>query len=332
MSSTGNDRSDSFVEVPAQGTDAGSAFARFVEIIAALRSEQGCPWDREQTHMSISRNMVEEAYEALDAIERGDLEDMTEELGDVLLEVVLQAQIASDEGEFTIEDVIDGISDKMVRRHPHVFGDEASFEAAGLTDEEIAAIEGVRTPGDVSFLWDYIKKHEKAQKVARRAELAKSRGEVPIPRGILDDVSRSQPALMQAQDISRKLVSHGFEWDSTEMVWEQFEEERREFVEACERLSSAREAKDPEAVVAAERSAELEMGDVLFTLVNVARKHGIDAESALRATCKKVRERWAAVERFAAREGRGVDDYDTEGLNVLWDRAKTELRERDNSC
>ncbi len=300
---------DTRIPLPPEGHTTGERFERFVKIIAALRAPDGCPWDREQTHLTISRNFIEEAYEALEAIEAGDAEGMTEELGDVVLEVVLQAQIAADEGEFTIDDVLDGITAKMIRRHPHVFGDEASFEAAGLTDEEIAQIEEVRTPGDVGFLWDYIKKREKAQKAEAARARAEAEGrEAPVP-SLLDGVPASMPALMQAQDISRKAVAHGFEWETRDDVWAKFEEERGEYEEA---ISSG----------AAREERELELGDMLFTLVNVARKDGLDAETSLRRTCEKFRKRWNAMERAAASQGKTIDDYDIDGLEELWQQAK----------
>ena len=300
-----------YAEVPPLGNTTGEKFQRFVNIIAALRGENGCPWDKEQTHHSIARNMIEEAHEAVAAIESNNVDDLTEELGDVMLEVVLQAQIGNDDGEFDIDDVIEGISDKMVRRHPHVFGEEASFGAAGLTDEEVAQINAVRTPGDVNFLWDYIKVREKAQKAATKAQQL---GAQVVQKGILDDVPKSLPALMQAQDISRKAVSRGFEWDCREDVWAKVREEISEYEEAIADSHASAEER------------ELEFGDILFTLVNVARKDGIDAESALRKSCDKFRLRWAMMESYAQSEDKQIDSYDEIGLNQLWDKAKAELR------
>lgn len=258
-------------------------FDRFVERIARLRAPDGCPWDREQTHRSIAKNMIEEAHEAVAAIESGDRVDLVEELGDVLLQVVLQSQIASDEGEFTITDVIDSIDAKIVRRHPHVFGEAQS---AGEAHAVLA-------------IWDKIKLDEKAEKAANgRAE------------GMLDGVPRSLPALMQAQNISRKAVAAGFEWESFDDVWEKVHEEIAEFRE-CEPGSD--EAVD-------------EMGDILFTLVNLARKQHIDAETALRSTCDKFRGRWAIMEELAGTEGRRVDDLSTDEQEELWRLAKQRER------
>ncbi len=302
-----------YAQVPPQCDDIEGKFGRFVEIIAALRGPNGCPWDKEQTHTSIARNMVEEAYEAKEALLEGDSDNIAEELGDVLLQVVLQAQIAKDAGEFDIARVIDEISDKMIRRHPHVFGEEASFGAAGLSASEIEHLQEIRTPGDVTYLWDYIKVREKRIKQELREKKAKEAGVELAFRSVLDDVPRSLPALMQASDISRKAVARGFEWDTNEQVWEKVYEEVGEYKEALQDSSKTHE------------DAELEFGDILFTLVNVARKDGIDPESALQKTCEKFRHRWAMMEKYACSENRNIESYNIEELDILWNRAKEEL-------
>lgn len=260
---------------------AGEEFAAFVDTIAALRAPGGCPWDREQTHESIARNMIEEAYEAVDAIEQHDAAHLREELGDVLLQVVLQSQIAADAGEFTVADVCRDVNQKMIRRHPHVFGDEAAASA-----EEVLSI------------WDNVKLAEKSAADAQ----------ADAPKGLLDGVPVSFPALLQAYKISRKAVAAGFEWESVEDVWAKVEEEIAEFKQAC-REGSAQEK-------------EFEFGDVLFSLVNVARKEGIDAETALRASCRKFRKRWAFMEGAAWGQGMRIEDMGMEELQQLWDQAK----------
>jgi tetrapyrrole methylase family protein/MazG family protein len=279
----------------------GETFEAFVNTIARLRSPEGCPWDREQTHRSIARNMVEEAYEAVDAIERDDMVDLREELGDVLLQVVLQSQIASDEGAFSIDDVISDVNEKMIRRHPHVFGDEAAFAAAHLTARRIEQIKATKTPDEVLDLWDQIKIIEKQQKAARRGGATE---------GLLDGVPQALPALMQAQDISRKAVSAGFEWPDIASVWEQVVSEMDEY--RAEETGGA--------------SAAGEFGDILFSLVNVARKEGIDAESALRSTCRKFRERWAIMECNAQAVGKRIFEYSVDELEELWRIAKEEQK------
>lgn len=264
-------------------SDAREEMQSLVETIWRLRQPDGCPWDRKQTHESIGKNMIEEAYEALDCIEAGDGAHLREELGDVLMQVVLHAQIAADAGAFTMADVARDINDKLIRRHPHVFG-ECSADSA----DEVLAI------------WDSVKLAEKGAKDADAAEAGER------PEGLLEGVPRSLPALMEAQKVSRKAASAGFEWETVADVWDKVAEERAEF--------------EAEAPGTAER--ELEFGDLLFALVNVARKEGIDAESALRASTAKFRERWAAMENAAHEGGVSLESLTTEQLNSLWDKVK----------
>ena len=256
-------------------------FDRLVRTMWRLRQPDGCPWDREQTHRSITRNMVEEAYEAVDAIEADDAAHLVEELGDVLEQVVLHAQIAADEGAFTIDDVIHGLNEKLVRRHPHVFGEHA------------AAGDG----GEVQDIWDEVKAAERA-----------AAGEKDAEPGLLDSVPRSLPALMQAQKISKRAAKAGFEWETVADVWDKVAEERAEF----EREAPGSDAR------------ALEFGDLLFALVNVARREGIDAEEALAASNRKFRARWSRMEELARAEGTSPEELDTARLNELWDRAKAE--------
>lgn len=264
---------------------AGEAFAAFVDTIAALRAPDGCPWDREQTHDSIAHNVIEEAYEAVDAIEKRDLKHLREELGDVLLQVVLQSQIATDAGEFDVADVCQDVNEKMIRRHPHVFGSVHASSANEVLD-----------------IWDKVKTGER--NAANESLLDKE----AKPEGLLDSVPVSFPALMQASKISRKAVSAGFEWDTVDDVWAKVEEEIAEFKQACAEGDPA--------------SKELEFGDVLFTLVNVARKEKIDPETALRATCRKFRDRWAFMEGAAWALGKHIEDLSMDELQELWDQAK----------
>lgn len=283
------------------------AFDEFVETIAALRAPNGCPWDREQTHESIAKNMIEESYEAVAAIEEGDVAHMREELGDVLLQVVLQSQIAADAGEFTIDDVICDVNAKMVRRHPHVFGTQKAFLAAGLDPE------AVETADDVLPLWDQIKAHEKRLKHEALAEKRVAAGLDPdAPQGLLDDVPRGQPALMQALEVSKKTVRVGFEWDTVDDIWDKVYEEIDEF-------KAAQPGTD---------HALLEMGDIFFALVNVARKEGIDAETALRRVCEKFRCRWSIMEASAYAADTTVSALSTEELEELWQHAKEKEKNR----
>ena len=237
--------------------DASAELQHLVQTIWRLRQPDGCPWDREQTHQSIGKNMIEEAYEALDCIEADDVAHLREELGDVLMQVVLHAQIAADAGEFTLADVARDIDAKLIRRHPHVFGD-----ADAESSDEVLKI------------WDEVKLAEKAAK-----DKAVAAGEA-APEG----------------------------WETVQDVWDEVAEERAEF--------EAEEPGSPE--------REMEFGDLLFALVNVARKEGIDAESALRASTAKFRRRWAAMEQMAADAHVDLAELSTHGLNDLWDAAKAE--------
>lgn len=252
-------------------------FDRLVRTMWRLRQPDGCPWDKEQTHESITKNMVEEAYEAVEAIAQKSDEHLCEELGDVLEQVLLHAQIASDEDAFNIDDVCRGLNEKLIRRHPHVFGDPATVGAVG-------------TAGEVLDIWDDVKRAERD-----------ATGEGESQPGLLDSVPVSLPALMQAQKISKRAAKAGFEWDTIADVWDKVAEERAEF-----------EREEPGTNAATE-----EFGDLLFALVNVARKSGIDAEEALAASNRKFRRRWAAMEATS-----DLDQLDTAALNELWDKIK----------
>ena len=250
-------------------------FDRLVRTIWRLRQPDGCPWDREQTHESITKNMIEEAYEAVEAIAEHSEEHLCEELGDVLEQVLLHAQIASDSDAFDIDDICHELNKKLIRRHPHVFGDPAKAGAVG-------------TAGEVLDIWDDVKRGEREQ---------------GNEQGLLDSVPKSLPALMQAQKISKRAAKAGFEWDTVADIWDKVDEERAEF---------EREPQGSQAAVE-------EFGDVLFALVNVARRCGIDAEEALAASNRKFRRRWAAMECKQSLEG-----LSTEELNRLWESVKAE--------
>lgn len=301
-------------------------FDQFVATIAALRAPQGCPWDREQTHASIADNMIEEAYEAVDAIEANNLAHMREELGDVLLQVVLQSQMAAEAGEFTLEDVAHDVNAKIVRRHPHVFGDVQAGSASEVLD-----------------VWDAIKLKEKQAAAtdendsAPHAVEGESTSKTPTLPGVLDSVPASFPALMQAQKLSRKAAAAGFEWESIKDVWEKVHEEAAELQDAYAAAPHAangkidHDGKPSDEMLAlgltadeAIAAVEEEFGDLLFTLVNVARKMGVNAEGSLRAACAKFRRRWTAMEVLAAQQGTSIEDLSATEQNVLWDAVKAE--------
>ena len=255
-------------------TDTHEPFNELVRIMAVLRAPDGCPWDREQTHMSLRRHLLEESYEAVAAIESGDDAEIRDELGDILLQVVFHAQIAAEEGRFTVDDVAEAIVTKLVRRHPHIFADAVAD-----------------TPADVMTRWDAIKRTENVEKERE---------------GVLDGIAPTLPALSYAEKISRRAVGVGFEWETVEDVWDKVREEIAEL--------QATDHGTPE--------AEEELGDVLFTMVNVGRKMGLDPEQALRMTCAKFIRRFSAMERFAADEGRALADMGIDEQEALWRRAK----------
>lgn len=243
-------------------------FDRLVRTIWRLRQEDGCPWDKEQTHQSISKNMIEEAYEAVEAIAEGSPEHLEEELGDVLEQVVLHSQIEADRGVagFDIDDVCRALNQKLVRRHPHVFGPEA-----GSTSSAAAVLD----------VWESVKAEERA-----------SAEDTVHTEGLLDSVPQSLPALMQAQKISKRAAKMGFEWASVNDVWDKVAEERAEF--------------DAEASGTQQKTDEF--GDILFALINVARWEGVDAEEALMSACRKFRARWSYMEKAAAKRGFSLDE------------------------
>lgn len=253
----------------------GTAFERLVGIMARLRGEDGCPWDREQTLDSLKPFLVEEAYEVLDAIESGDVAEHREELGDLLLQVVFQAEVRRNEGAFDARDVVNAISDKLVRRHPHVFGDRDAHDA------------------DHAYRrWEEMKAQEKGD------------------RSVLSGVPRQLPALLRAQRVTDKASKVGFDWKAIEGPVEKLDEELGE-------LKAAIASGDPAAV-------EHELGDLLFTMVNVARFVDIDAEAALRRTVDRFTRRFEYVERAMKAEGRAMTEASLDELEAKWEAAKAE--------
>lgn len=257
---------------------AGAKLQRLIDIMAKLRAPDGCPWDREQNFDTIKKYTVEETYEVLDAIDRRDFADLREELGDFILQAVFYAQMASEEGRFTFSDCLDAINEKLVRRHPHIFGNET----AGTGDE-------------VLKLWNAVKAEEKSKKPE-------------APKGLLAAIPRSQPALLEAQQISKSAARAGFDWSDTEQVLAKLQEEIAEFREAHDAGSSDR--------------IEDEVGDLLFTLVNVARFSKIDPEQALRRTNAKFRQRFGFVENQLLQQGKALEQTPLSELEALWQSAK----------
>lgn len=247
------------------------------DILIKLRSNTGCPWDKEQTHDSLKRNLLEEAYELLEAIENKDFENIKEELGDVLLQVFFHSQIASENQKFDIDDVACGICDKLIRRHPHVFSDEH-----------------IDTAEDVVKRWEEIKKTEKTSS------------------GALSGVILAQSALMAAQQISKKAVKVGFEWDCYQTLKECFLSELDEFEKEVQKNDK--------------NGMEDELGDMFFALVNIARWHNIDAEQALRHANLKFMKRFQMMEKLAQKP---LNEYNFKEYDILWKEAKKALSKGD---
>jgi ATP diphosphatase len=266
---------------------------RLIEIMAALRApETGCPWDLEQDFASIAPYTLEEAYEVVDAIERGDLFDLRDELGDLLLQVVFHARMAEERGAFDFGDVVEAITRKLVRRHPHVFGDARDL-----------------APDEVKALWDAIKRTEKSE---RRAARAGSEAPMLEDAGILHGIPSALPALTRAAKLTEKAAKVGFDWPEVAQVVEKIKEELDEAVEAGRSRDTDR--------------IEDEIGDLLFAVTNLARHHRVDPEGALRRTNAKFERRFAAIEAGLKAVGRSLDDADLDEMEALWVEAK--VRER----
>ncbi len=264
--------------------------SRLIEIMAALRDkETGCPWDIEQDFASIAPYTVEEAYEVADAIQRADRDDLREELGDLLLQVVYHAQMAEEEKSFDFGDVVEGITAKMIRRHPHVFGDEDA-----------------RSAGMAKGAWERIKQQEKRDRAARRKTL----GIADAEPGFLDHVPRNFPALTEAEKLQRQASKVGFDWGAAGPVLDKIREETDEL---ADEISAAEPDRD---------RIEDEIGDLIFALANLARHLDIDPEKALKRTNAKFRNRFAHIEATAKRRETSLDAMSLEEMEEAWQEAK----------
>jgi ATP diphosphatase len=268
--------------------------SRLVEIMAALRTpETGCPWDLEQTFRSITPYTIEEVYEVVDAIERGDMENLREELGDLLLQVVYHAQMAGEEGAFDFADVVETVTEKMIRRHPHVFGDEEA-----------------RSAGMAKGAWERIKALEKQERAQRRQEM----GLEPVANkpGLLDEVPASTEPMLEALKLQQKASGVGFDWNNTASV---FTKIREELVEVEAELPHNKH-----------EAMEGEIGDLMFAIVNLARHLDIDPGNALRSCNKKFRSRFSHIEASVGSRGETIQSADLDLMEELWVEAKTQSR------
>ena len=250
------------------------SFAALIEIIAKLRSPQGCPWDREQTHASIKGNLLEEAYEALEAIDEGDMGKLCEELGDLMMQIVLHAQMASEEKDFEISDVLRKINAKLIHRHPHVFGDANAEDAQ-----------------QVIANWEALKQEE-------------GKG------SLLAGVPKGMPSLAYSQAIQRRASRVGFDWEEVEGIIEKLAEEVAEVKKATEHQQRVRE-----------------FGDLLFTLVNIARRLDIDLEGALRQANERFYRRFSYMEQVCQERGIALSSLSLEEQDALWEEAKGRMEE-----
>ena len=248
-----------------------SSFDDFIKLVAILRKE--CPWDRKQTHHSIKDNLIEEAYEAVDAIDKGDMDELRKELGDLMLHVVFQTKMAEESNSFTIDDVIHGISEKLIRRHPHVFGDTK-----------------VNNEGEVASNWENIKLEE---------------GKVSI----LDGLPLQLPGLIRAYRMQEKAGNVGFDWSQWELAWEKLNEEIDEWREAVKGQNTDQKMD--------------EFGDLLFSLVNVGRLLGLNAEEAIRSANSKFERRFKFIEKSLSESGKSVTESDLTEMDQLWNEAKS---------
>ena len=270
------------------------SFSDLLDIMARLRAPNGCPWDREQTHASLIPYLVEEAHEFIDAVENQDVPNMREELGDVLLQVVFHAEMAREAGLFTAEDVIQGISEKLVRRHPHVFAEAKADDADAVVAQ-----------------WDQIKKAEKAA-----AKEGADSGDLTTPHAArtsaLDGIPRSLPPFPKALKISQRAVKAGFEWPDWTGVAAKVREELAEF--------------ETEVATGNREALEDELGDLLFSVVNLGRVFGLDPERALARTNARFTRRFQGMEALAAKAGRPFDSHSLEEMEALWTKVKSEER------
>jgi len=251
-------------------------FATLVDIIAKLRAPDGCPWDRKQTHASLRENLLEECYEVLEALDSGDSRKLCDELGDLLMQVVLHAQIATEAGEFKLADVVTNISAKLIHRHPHVFG------SLKVKDAE-----------EVVLNWEVLKQ-----------------GERPPDTSILASVPKQMPALGYSQEIQRRVARVGFDWEDIDGVIDKLVEEVREFKQAD-----------------TQQEREQEFGDLLFTLVNIARRLGVDLEAALRQANQRFYRRFSYLEEVCRQRGVSLSELSFDEQNALWEEAKNKVEE-----
>ncbi|HEX9255416.1 MAG TPA: nucleoside triphosphate pyrophosphohydrolase [Candidatus Angelobacter sp.] len=286
----------------------GAKFERAVSIMARLRAPGGCPWDREQTFDTIKRYTLEETYEVLEAIDNRDWKELTGELGDLLLQVLFYAEMAQEQGTFTINDVLDTLSNKLIHRHPHVFGDTKADN-----------------PAQVLKNWEVLKAEEKRKKEKRKSLHNGGEAFENKPELLLEGVSSKMPALQEAHKISSKAAHVGFDWPHVQGLFEKLSEETHELQDHLKSLpsSGAHSTQKPEIPQELRQHVEDEVGDLFFVLVNIARYLSVDPESALRKTNRKFRRRFGWLEDKLREQGRTLEQATLEEMEALWQQAKS---------
>ncbi|MBZ5533497.1 MAG: nucleoside triphosphate pyrophosphohydrolase [Acidobacteriia bacterium] len=279
----------------------GEKFERAVAIMARLRAPGGCPWDREQTFDTIKRYTLEETYEVIEAIDNRDWQELPQELGDLLLQVLFYSEMAQEEGRFNIDHVLDALSNKLIARHPHVFGDVKAEDSQQVLKN-----------------WEAIKAEEKKARV-------QGDGEPHEREALLDGVSRKMPALMEAHKISSKAAHVGFDWPELAGLFDKLEEETRELQEHITQATAGALRPGSKEKIPDELHARLEdeLGDLFFVLVNLARRLSVDSESALRKTNRKFRRRFGWLEEQLTSQGKTLESATLDEMESLWQRAKT---------
>jgi nucleoside triphosphate diphosphatase len=279
----------------------GEKFEKAVAIMARLRAPGGCPWDREQTFDTIKKYTLEETYEVLEAIDKRDWQELTGELGDLLLQVLFYSEMAQEIGVFNINDVLDTLSNKLIGRHPHVFGDVKATDSQTVLQN-----------------WEAIKKEEKRQRAAANGT------EHELTEGLLDGISVKMPALMEAGKISSKAAHVGFDWPNIHGLFEKLTEETKELQEQLAQLPDESLQKRAESGIPSELHARIEdeIGDLFFVLVNLARRLSVDPESALRHTNRKFRRRFGWMEAKLKDRGTTLEQASLDEMEALWQLAK----------
>ena len=297
---------------------------RLLDIMAQLRDPQsGCPWDVKQTMESLTRYTIEEAYEVADAIATGDMHDIKDELGDLLFQVVFYAQIASESSAFTFDDVAKSISDKLVRRHPHVFANPLASEGAGDTNKNLTVERTQLNDSALNAQWDAIKAQEKQLKKQRLKQ-----DDEAIGPSILDSVPKGMPALMYAQKLQKACAKVGFDWPDAAPVIDKVREEVEEIQQELDFKQRAQGALDAGVALLNsgapdnQQAIEEEIGDALFAMVNLARHCKVDADTALRNASNKFANRFKGVERLAAEQGDKLDALTLDEMEALWQQVK----------